>query len=260
MKSQLNSVRGRVKCLLHFTLIELLVVIAIIAILAAMLLPALSAARERARQSNCMNKMKQFGLATHMYSGDNHSYICFSQRWSEKDGQKSFQGSCARCADGTESMMMLLAGEYFPGNKKYDSGSIERIYRCPSDNTNFRIINQSNGTAYPSYVSLHGDEASWPDGLWTGRKWWNYKRPRSVVGKSDPDVSILIENSLGMSMNMEVKPASPAANHPDHSVRACRLGGDVTSHTLNASQSEKITHQGVMTDFLEETTMRKAIN
>ncbi len=76
----------KLKICKSFTLIELLVVIAIIAILAAMLLPALSKAREKGRTAKCASNLKQIVLSLHMYTND----------WQEYLPPSDNNGSCTR--------------------------------------------------------------------------------------------------------------------------------------------------------------------
>src|SRR5262249_31180217 len=66
---------GRRHPIVAFTLIELLVVIAIIGILAALLLPVLAAAKERSYRTQCVNNLKQLGIAIELYAGDHANQL-----------------------------------------------------------------------------------------------------------------------------------------------------------------------------------------
>jgi len=102
-----------------FTLIELLVVIAIIAILAAILFPVFARAREKARQSSCLNNVKQLTLGVKMYTQDYDEMLPLAEMWhSVSCPRPFFDGSMSRYHWWVDTIFAYVKNK--------------QIYTCPS--------------------------------------------------------------------------------------------------------------------------------
>src|SRR5439155_26696063 len=120
-----------------FTLIELLVVIAIIAILAALLLPALSSARNRAWRVQCTSQFRQLGFGISKFVLDhNDKYPPAAYRTGDYQYQLSWDDYIHRYIGGNDSDADLILGEM---GALSGPGFVPRILRCPGDRIEISI-------------------------------------------------------------------------------------------------------------------------
>jgi len=129
MNSSRKSSAGNACAHYGFTLIELLVVIAIIAILAAILLPVLAAAKQRAWEAECINNKKQIQLAWYMYSQDNNDYLVLNHPDTSGNTNSWVNGilDWTLLTDNTNvnELATGLLGDY--------TAKTIGCYRCPAD-------------------------------------------------------------------------------------------------------------------------------
>jgi len=158
----------RAKLSRGFTLIELLVVIAIIAVLIALLLPAVQAAREAARRSQCVNNLKQIGLALHNYHSTNdrfpqgHSQAAHLPAYTDYAGWTEWSAQAEMLSYMEQGSVYNSINFYYCGGYDYGQScngtawtTVINSFLCPSDG-NAGNGKPGFGTGQPNINSYRG--------------------------------------------------------------------------------------------------------
>jgi prepilin-type N-terminal cleavage/methylation domain-containing protein len=174
-----------------FTLIELLVVVAIIAVLIALLLPAVNAARESARRSQCINNLKQIGLAVTNYESVNRALppnaMCNDRSVPSNRCYATYPilGMKAKLLPFMEQVAAYDAINMIGNDYNYPANSTVRVmqvnnYLCPSDNnvplSTVTVAGVSRAKNYTNYVNNIG--------TWRGNNGGRFDGPAYTLGDS----------------------------------------------------------------------------
>jgi prepilin-type N-terminal cleavage/methylation domain-containing protein len=178
MSTELNPVSRK-----HaFTLIELLVVIAIIAILAALLLPALAAAKEKGQRARCINNNKQLGLAVQMYATDTMDIMPYPNwGWdSAKPGwlYTGVNGTVPSIKPPNNPIKTYETGNLWPTLKTMG------IYRCPVEKTN-TVEWQTRPNQMSTYI-MNGAVCGYKKAMFPAHKTSQFKADRILLWEPDP--------------------------------------------------------------------------